>query len=78
MKIPQMVFELQSGHDSATDRRTDRRPGQKQYVSQPYGRQGYARKRIYHGCFGMDRKIYSSGCRKVTLGMFFPIHTKHP
>ena len=30
-------FELQSGHDFVTDRWTDRRPGQKQYVSQPYG-----------------------------------------
>ena len=33
MKISQTVFELQSGHDFVTDRR----PGQKQYVSQPYG-----------------------------------------
>ena len=49
MKISQTVFELHSGHDFVTDRQTDgwmdgwmdgqtdRRPGQKQYVSQPYG-----------------------------------------
>ena len=33
MKISQTVLELQSGHDFVTDRR----PGQKQDVSQPYG-----------------------------------------
>ena len=32
MKISRIVFELQCGHDFVTDRR----PGQKQYVSQPY------------------------------------------
>ena len=37
MKISQAVFELQSGNDFVTDRRMDRRTGQKQYVSQPYG-----------------------------------------
>ena len=33
----QTVFELQSGHNFVTDRWTDRRPGQKQYVSQSFG-----------------------------------------
>ena len=37
MKIPRTVFELQSGHDFVTDGRTEvqtnKRPGQKQYVS---------------------------------------------
>ena len=36
MKISQTVLELHSGHDFVTDRQTDRRPGQKQDVSQPY------------------------------------------
>ena len=40
MKVSQTVFELQSGHGFVTDRHdfvTERRPGQKQYVSQRYG-----------------------------------------
>ena len=37
MKRYQTVLELQSGHDFVTDRQTDRRPGQKQDVAQPYG-----------------------------------------
>ena len=76
MKISETVLELQSGHDFVTDRR----PGQKQNVSQPHTGRHNERLNYYEITFhcirgGKNFKCRNMGLRVHTEEIYPSIHS---